>query len=336
MNQSELLQMTRSFQQSATVIALNELDVCSALAEYNEGATAEELAAQLGLHLRSLAALLGASVALGLLQSEAGRYANTALSAECLVKGQPRYIGEQLKGYADQYRAWANLPEAVREGKLILPSLHNEVADDPALRQVLLGLHSGGKSVAPLLLPLLASYLDKAKSLLDIGCGVGTYALTFAQAYQALQVTLFDQPSVLEIAREIVADSPVQTRVHFVPGDYKQDDFGEAEFDIVLFFQVLRTEAPATIQMLVQKAAHALRPGGVVAIYDTWLEDGRAAPAENVFQNLSLSLMYSEGGLFTPGELGQWLNEAGFKPPQFHPIAVARPMVLYLAEREEK
>lgn len=332
MNQLELLKLARAYQQSALVLALAELEICSAIPP--EGATAEELAEKLSFALRPLAAMLAATAAMGLLDSKAGRYFNTDLSADCLAKSGPHYIGQQLKSYLDQYRGWADLPQAVREGRQVLPSLHNDAQDDPALRQLILGLHQGGRAVIPQVGPVLAPYLAKARRLLDVGCGAGTYALVFAEEYLDLEVTLLDQPGVLAIAQEVSGSSQARDRVHFQASDYRRDELGQAEFEIILFFQVLRTESPATIRQLLHKAARALEKGGLVAIYDTFLEDGRTGPVENVFQNVTLSLMYSEGGLFTPGELAGWLTEAGFKSPQAYPITAVRPMVLYLAERE--
>jgi ubiquinone/menaquinone biosynthesis C-methylase UbiE len=329
------MEMARGYQVSVVVMALDQLEICTALAEYPAGATAQELAAKLGLHPRPLETLLAAAVAVGLLSSQEGRYSNTELSATCLVKGSAQYMGAQLKSAADQYLAWLNLPEAIRKGKTILPSLHNDAANDPALRRLILGLHSGGKQLAPKLLPVLAPFLEKARRLLDVGSGAGTFALAFAEAYLALEVTLLDQPAVLELAREVAGESSARDRVQYLSADYKTDDFGQSRYDLLLFFQVLRTESPATIRLLLGKAAQALTPNGVVVIYDTYLEDNRAAPVENVFQNLTLSLMYEAGGLFTPAELGGWLRETGFKPPRLYPVQAVRPMVLYLAERDQ-
>jgi ubiquinone/menaquinone biosynthesis C-methylase UbiE len=335
MDRSELFEMARAYQKSALVLTLAELEICNALEEYPAGATPPILAERLGVEVRPLAALLDAAVALNLLTVKEGRYFNTTTSRAYLVKGAPESMVEQFKGYFDQYKGWANLPQAVREGRLVLPSLHNDAKDDLALRQLLLGLHQGGRTIVPQIKPHLAPYLAKARRLLDVGCGLGTYALALAEAYPGLEVTLLDQKGVLDIAREVVAASRVLPRVHFLPADYRQDELGKSEYEVVLFFQVLRTESPETIQALLHKAGRALRNGGIVAIYDTWLEDDRSAPAENVFQNLSLALMYAEGGLFTPGELGSWLAEAGFKAPNHYPVRGARPMVLYVAERED-
>jgi ubiquinone/menaquinone biosynthesis C-methylase UbiE len=335
MERSELFEMARAYQKSALVLAIAELEICNALEEFPAGATVQALAEQLGSQLRPLAALLDAAVALDLLAVKEGCYFNTATSRDYLVKGAPGSMVEQFKGYFDQYRGWANLPQAVRTGQQVLPSLHNDATGDSVLRQLLLGLHQGGRAIVPQIKPHLDSYLAKARRLLDVGSGVGTYGLAFAEAYPDLEVTLLDQKGVLEIAREITAGSPAHSRLHFFPADYHQQELGQTEYDLVLFFQVLRTESSETIRTLLHKAARALRTGGGVAIYDTWLEEDRSAPAENVFQNLTLALMYAEGGLFTAAELGGWLLEAGFKLPRHYSVTGARPMVLYLAERAD-
>ncbi len=335
MDRSELFEIARAYQKSALVLTLAELEICSALQEYPAGATPQALAQKFGLEARPLAAVLDAAVALGLLGANEGRYFNTTTTRDYLVKGEPKYLGQQFKGYFDQYRGWANLPQAVREGQQVLPSLHNDTQDDPALRQLLLGLDQAGHAILPQIKPPLEPYLEKARKLLDVGSGVGTFAVAFAETYPALEVTLLDQKGVLEIAREVTADSPALARLHFRAADYRREELGQAEYDLILFFQVLRTESPPTIRELLQKAGRALRVGGIVAIYDTRLEDDRSAPAENVFQNLTLALMYAEGGLFTPTELGGWLLEADFNLPQQYPVSGARPMLLYLAERKD-
>ena len=327
--------MVRSYQQAAVIMALVELELCDVLAE--QGLTSSELAARIGLHPRPLAAMLAAAAALGLVIVQPdGCFGNSELSAAFLVKTSPRYVGDFIKSQADQYLGYARLAEAVRQGSQVLPDLQNFDSGDgqphAALRRLVLGLHSGGKQIVPMLLPHLAPYLAQAKNLLDVGCGAGTYALTIAEHYPQLQVTLLDQPPVLEIAAEIVAASPARSRATMFPADYRHDDFGSDTYDIIFFSQVLRTELPATVQNLLQRAAYALKKGGVVAIYDTWLAEDRAAPAENVFQNLTLALMYAEGGLFTSSDLLDWLKSAGFDAPHFVPIAAARPMLLTIAQ----
>ena len=338
MNQADLMQMLRGYQQSAIIIALVELDLCTLLAHNPQGLEIQEIVELTNLHERPLQALLEAAVVSNLLEKSSGKFFDTDISKKFLAKDGSNYLGSSVKSQADQYLSYIRLPEAVKEGSQVLPDLQNfetSGESDPALRRLIMGLHSGGKHVAALIMPYLTSYLDKANSLLDVGCGAGTFALTFAENFSKLHATLLDQPSVLKIASEIVADHSASKRISFLPANYKIAEFGENKYDIILFSQVLRTESPSTIQKLLLKAAKALTSGGVVVIYDTLLEESRTSPPENVLQNLTLALMYSEGGLFTRSELSQWLNEAGFANHTFHPVHTARPMLLTCAERKE-
>ncbi|MBN9389134.1 MAG: methyltransferase domain-containing protein [Chloroflexi bacterium] len=334
---AELLALARGYQPAALLIGLIELDICSALAAAGEeGLSVTELAGQLNLQARPMAALLEAAAAFGLLVTKEGRFLNSALTDRYLVRGRPEYLGNQIASQADQYRGWADLPLAVREGRTVLPNLQNgeEASADPALRRLLTGLHRGGQGLLPHLTPLLDPYLRTARQLLDIGSGLGTFGVGWAEQYPQLEVTLLDRPGVLEMARESAATSPAQERIHFLPGDYRRLDFGRERFDLALFFQVLRTEGPEAVRQLLKKAALALKPGGYVVIYDTRLEDNRTGPLENVLQNLTMSLMYEEGGIFTASELETWLEGTGLKLVGSWPVtATARPMILYLAAR---
>lgn len=330
----------RQYQESAAIMALVQLDICSVIAnDFPEGAIPTMLAKKLNLDSRSLSALLMAATSFGLLNLEADHYSNTEVSSRYLCKNSNDYLGSSILSQADQYLGYSRVAEAVRTGKQVLPDLQNigaDNADNMALRRLILGLHSGGKQVVPKIMPHLAPFLDKANSLLDVGCGAGTYALAFAESYPQLQVTLLDQPAILEIAKDIVENSPAKNRVKLRATNYRTEELGDSTYNVVFFSQVLRTESAATIQELLVKAARALKRGGIVAIYDTLLEDSRKEPVENVLQNLTLSLTYSEGGLFTPAELENWLKDVGFEQPLFYPMPLARPMLLTIAKLKEE
>lgn len=336
-NRSDLLALARGFQPAALLFALIELDLASVLDEYPQGATATELATRLTLQERPLTAVLEAATAQGILSYEAGKYANTALSAECLSRQGKRYLGEQLKSYHSQYPGWAKLAQAARTGETVLPDLQQTAEDKAVQQRLLMGLHNSGLNVLPQLLPLLAPYLRQVWRVLDVGSGSGTYSLAIAEKYPQVEAVLLDKPAVLEMAQTITASSAAYERLHFVAADYKQASFralGEP-FDLVLFFQVLRTESPATIRRLLNEASGVLSPGGMVAVYDTSLAQDRTGPLENVYQHLTMTLMYQEGGLFTPGELAGWLDEAGFDAPAIFPLESSRPMTLYVAHKKE-
>src|SRR3954447_14703359 len=86
-----LMQLTTGFWASKTLAAADELDLFSGLSE--GGTTAAELARRLGIDERPAELLLTGCAALGLWQSSRGRYVNSPLAKEYLVRGKPYYFG---------------------------------------------------------------------------------------------------------------------------------------------------------------------------------------------------------------------------------------------------
>ncbi len=77
----------------------------------------DTLQKELGLHPRAGRDFLDTLVALGFLEREDGRYANTPESAEYLDQAKPSYIGGLLAYSNDRlYAAWGELTKGVKTG----------------------------------------------------------------------------------------------------------------------------------------------------------------------------------------------------------------------------
>jgi len=102
---------------------------------------------------------------------------------------------------------------------------------------------------------------DKAKKILDIGCGTGRHAIELAQ--RGYDVTGLDlSETLLKKAREKAAAAGV--RVEFVPGDARDFNFS-AKFDLVIMicegaFPLMETD-DMNFRILAN-AARSLKPGG--------------------------------------------------------------------------
>ena len=92
-------------------------------------------------------------------------------------------------------------------------------------------------------------------SLLDVGCGYGFFSRSaIANGFHVAAIELSDHEA--EIAREIAAVDPIRVSFEeFEPGD---------SFDAIVMSQVLEHAIDA--DQWVGKAAHLLRPGGVLAV----------------------------------------------------------------------
>jgi ubiquinone/menaquinone biosynthesis C-methylase UbiE len=133
-------------------------------------------------------------------------------------------------------------------------------------------IHPGGRAATEQLLRRAA--IRKDAKVLDVGCGVGTTAITVAQRFGA-DVTAVDiEPLMLERAQEAVEAAEAHDHVHVRKGDILALDFPDDAFDVVI------AEA---VTMFVDRARAArelirvCRPGGrVLATEFMW----RRPPSE--------------------------------------------------------
>jgi hypothetical protein len=111
-----IMQLGTAFWASKTLLSAVELGVFSELADAGalEG---EALRERLGLHQRSATDFFDALVALGMLEREDGRYANTPATDRFLDRAKPSYMGGILEmANARLYGFWGSLTEGLRTG----------------------------------------------------------------------------------------------------------------------------------------------------------------------------------------------------------------------------
>jgi len=132
---------------------------------------------------------------------------------------------------------------------------------------------------APLMLELVAQTAGilhgnrgtgaSSAEILDIGCGAGNYALKLLQVLPQSNVTLNDLSSVmLQKAMERVQPT-TQGSVTLIPGDIREIELPENQFDIVTAgatLHHLRTDAEW--ELVFKKLYRSLKPGGSFWIID--------------------------------------------------------------------
>jgi trans-aconitate methyltransferase len=97
--------------------------------------------------------------------------------------------------------------------------------------------------------------------LLDIGGASGSYTEAFLQAYPGMRATLFDLPSVIQMAQRRLADTDLLDRITFVAGDYHKDEL-PAGHDLALLSAIIHQNSPEHNIELYGKIYRALQPGG--------------------------------------------------------------------------
>ncbi len=108
-----LMQITTGFWASKTLAAAIELDLFSKLS--GRGADPPEVQGSLGIPARPAEMLLSGCAALGLLEKRGGRFYNSPLAEEYLVRGKPYYFGGFVAMLDRRlYLPWNRLTDALK------------------------------------------------------------------------------------------------------------------------------------------------------------------------------------------------------------------------------
>jgi 3-hydroxy-5-methyl-1-naphthoate 3-O-methyltransferase len=305
-----LMQIATGFWASKTLAAANELNLFTRLSG-TVGTTAEELAEALALHPRPAEMLLTGCAALGLLEKQNGRYRNSPLAEQFLVKGQPYYFGGFIEMLDKRlYPGWGKLTEAIRTNRPTTwdPDTQKSLfeGEDPAMMALFWeAMHSTSTFTAR----ALAGAVDfgRYKRVLDVGGGSGAYDIELCRHYPHLRATVYDLPFVTEIAAGKVAQARLADRITTAAGDFFADPEFPADHDAILLSMILHDWDEAKDREILGKCYAALPRGGVVIISELLADDDKTGPASAALMSLNM-LIETEGGRnYTAGEYSTWL-----------------------------
>ena len=183
------------------------------------------LAAQIGAHAPSLARLLRALTAIGVLRESVERmYSLTPLGVTLRsdVPGSMR-AWVLLAFSDDQGTAWQALSHAVRTGELAFrhifgTDMWTRLADRPEAARLfyeaMQSLTQGANG------RLITNYpFEKFGWIVDVGGGNGSLLLPVLERHPAMRATIFDLPHVADAARSRIAEAGLSDRCEAVGGD---------------------------------------------------------------------------------------------------------------------
>ncbi|MGH4012718.1 MAG: methyltransferase [Pseudonocardiaceae bacterium] len=310
-----IFQLGLGFWGSKTLLSAVELGVFSELASAGtlDGETLRE---RLGLHRRSATDFFDALVALGMLEREGGRYANTPETEAFLDRAKPSYIGGLLEMMnAREYGLWGSLTEALRTGQQ-----QNEVKDGEDLFEV---LYSDPAKLAQLARAMSGISAETARaiaakfpwqehsSLIDIGCAEGALPVQIALAHEHITGSGFDLPPMGPVFDTYVANFGLAERLSFTAGDFFTDPLPTA--DVLVMGHVLHDWDINQKRLLLQKAYDALPEGGALIVYEAIIDDERRSNAFGLLMSLNMLIETPGGFDYTGADCRAWMQEAGFR-----------------------
>ena len=312
---------------SRTIMVATKLNIFEALAA--GPLTSNEVAQRCNTHPLATEKLLNALVGLECLRVKGDRYAlRRSLRAWILKDGKHSFRGQMLLHFLE-WRWWEHCEEYVRTGEPL--SVHQTMTHEEwGIYQR--GMRSGIEMPAD----WIAKHLQlprTAQDMLDIGGSHGYFSVAICRRYPRIRSTVLDLPQAIQYAAPLLAEEGMGDRVVHRVGNALTDDLGTNAFDLVFLASVVHHFDEATNREFMRRIARALRPGGIVAIWEPLRQD-RTGKIRQIGGLLDLFFgFFSKAGTWTAAEVTDWFCGAGLEPRKSRSPALMSGLALHVGRK---
>lgn len=300
----EIRDLAYAFQRSRVLLTAHELDLFTAVGDGNK--YPNEVAEAIGTDVRATDRLMNALCAMGLMKKTGGRFSNSPAASRFLVRNSPEFLAG-LMHTVHLWDTWSTLTQAVRQGTVVGSRRFNDRGEQ-WLTAFIAAMHDRALKQAPAVVGQLD--LSGVSRVLDVGGGSGAYAMAFVRARSGIRATVFDLPDVVPLAKAHIEEERLSDKVDTVSGNYLTDDLGTG-FDLVFLSAVIHSNSVQQNEMLIQKCAQAVQPGGQVIVQDFIMDEDRTSPAQGTFFALNMLVGTDAGDTYTEAEVRTWIEDAG-------------------------
>jgi len=310
-----------------TIRAICDLGVADYLTEGPR--SVEELAEATGTHAPSLYRALRALACKEIFtECEPGKFTLTPM-AEFLRSDHRLSLKDAYPLVPADVASWASMDYSVRTGRPAFDREHgcgyweymNEHPDEAAR------FDRAQQAQTRLELPVFLRAYDWSvlRTIVDVGGGNGTFLGGLLSRHPGLSGVLFDQPGVVERARELLARMNVLERCRIEGGDFFTQV--PAQFDAYLLKRVLYGWHDEEAAMLLRAVRAAMRPDSRLLIIEPLDEPA----GSDIACRFDLAMLVMKGsGARTKERIASLCEEAGLRltaitPTLMFPIIEARP-----------
>ena len=257
--------------QARALMAFVQLGLSKSLGERNKGPA--ELAAELGLREDGVRHLLRVLTASGYLSvvADAGSDARdvvfelTPLSRATLLEGGPALLDAWVLHNQVHWRAIADLEHVLKsEGERDIHH-HLEGEEEWAVYQAAM-LQTARPAAEPVA-GLIPEPAGRAL-LLDLGGAHGLYGAAICRRFDPMHSRVVDLPDAIAHARTLGEQIGITDVVEYEEGDIRTTDLGDEICDVVFMGNIVHHFSDDELPRILDKVHRALKPGGVVAIWD--------------------------------------------------------------------
>jgi len=303
-----LLDMIYGYQKSRTLFTASELDIFTVIG--TDSKSSDEISVLLNTEKEATRRLLDALVALNLLEKFDNKYSNSKISLRFLVQRKPEYISIMKLG-SIAWNSWSELTYTIKNGK---PKHRKSISElkDKEIEAFIDAVHWRSSLLARDIVSQID--LSNVKKVMDLGGGVGDYAIEFVNQKPDIEADIFTYENCAPFAKEFlnyVKNREVASKISIKVGDILKDDIGSG-YDLIFLSFVMQNFNIWDNINLAKKVNDALNPNGKIVIQDLLIDDNRTSPEFNALYSLELLVQNGEGNTYTNSDIWLILKEAWF------------------------
>jgi SAM-dependent methyltransferase len=143
----------------------------------------------------------------------------------------------------------------------------------------------------------VASALPAQGRILDLGSGHGLLAFALSNGSSRREIIGIDHDADrVRLAEAAAQRLPVASRPRFEAGDLRAKlvSFASGSLAGIAMMDMLHYFDPASQQYLVEEAARALTPGGILAVREIDSDDGIKAAANRLYEHLATGVGFTQ------------------------------------------
>ena len=312
--QQVLMQISQGMWLAQTVATAARLGIADALAQ-SHPQDATTLARAVGADARALARLLRALASVGVLAEPLPQQYTLTPVGELLRSDVSDSMRDWLIAETDtpHWQAWGQLYEGVRSGQTVVPQLfgmhiYEYYAAHPEDRAC---FSRAMGNISALVAQGTVQHYDfsRTRHIVDVGGADGGLLLAILDVNPHVLGTVFDQPHVVEAARQAIHARSYQARCEVVGGDFFEAVPAGADLYVLKFILVDWKDEEAL--RLLQNCRKAISHDGKLLVIEMTIPDDNRPSAAQLFD---LNMLVMTGGQERMvSEYGTLLANAGFR-----------------------
>ena len=251
--------------------------------------TAEKLAETSGCQVRNLTLLLNALTATQYISKQADTYQNLPDTDYYLNPESEMYLGEHILYWRDMTNL-SNLTALVKNGSPEITFSDQNGSDFFDFRSM------GQGARTSMYIGRVQKFIGMVKqlfnendtfSVLDLGGGSGILSIEIARNFKNAKATVFDQPFVTEMTRQVIKECGVSGQVQTQDGNFVTDDFGRG-YDFIIASGIM--DFVGDLKAMTKRLYDALCDDGVLYVSTHGINESFTGPAQFILGWLSSHL----------------------------------------------